>query len=382
MTHLLRPSILSRLRGVLSRAASTYIKYAFGDPPSAPPQIRFGLTALATVRISGRTLNAGNGRWRPHGFVLLAAIAFAVVGCGGSGGNGADGDAEEDLVVDQDGMETTEEIDLPNDNGEGLEQPLDSEEEDILSEDVDEEEEEVGPGCGNGIIEGPEVCDDGNRVTEFCGRWEDCLGDCSLLQADCGNGDVDEGEECDDGNADSMDDCTTSCNINDHGIGAPCECPNCYGLDVVNGPIYGCENVEIPPGSGGELACPHTLVEDYSGYMFHAPEGYCMIYALSCTGDESECEAVVQIGDIETFACPPDYPMFGVSCQGEGRYVIEIRACMRPCDSPAHCRWNAYDEELDDCGQMDCIETPSGYRGCFDARNYFIPMPDLECEFL
>jgi len=325
-----------------------------------------------------RQLNAGNSRW----LVLFTAIVFAAAGCGDRNGKEADFDMQEDFVIDE--INILDEIELSDVDGEqGLEQPLDSGEEDILWEEEDAEEVEVGPGCGNSIIEGPEVCDDGNTVTEFCGRWEDCLGDCSLLQANCGNSRVDEGEECDDGNPDSMDDCTTSCNINDHGIGAPCACPNCSGVDFTAWPILGCENVEIPPGSGGVLACPHTVVEEYSGYRFHAPEGYCTIFALSCSGDESECEAVDEVGDVETFACPPGYPLFGVTCR-EGRYEINFRACMRPCDSPAQCRWNAYDEELDECGQMDCIfsrgDPPS--RACFDERSYTIPSPDLECEFL
>jgi cysteine-rich repeat protein len=324
---------------------------------------------------------AAGSMWRPRGLVLLAVIAFAVAGCGEKQWNGADSDVGMDVILDD--MEIDRDIEPSEVDGEqGPEQPVDSIEEDILRD--EEEEEMVGPGCGNGIIEGPEVCDDGNGATEFCGRWDDCLGDCSLLQASCGNGRLDPGEECDDGNPDDLDDCTTSCNINDHGIGAPCQCENCYGINVTTGPIYGCEGIVIPPGSGGELACVHTLVEGYSGYKFYAPGGYCSIYALRCIGDEIDCAEVQDVGDITTFSCPPGYPYFGVSCQATGGVGIVLKACLRPCDSPAQCRWNAFDENFNECGRMDCIahERDPLFHVCLDARNFIINLPDIDCELL
>jgi len=97
---------------------------------------------------------------------------------------------------------------------------------------------DVVPGCGNGVIETGEQCDDGNAVQED-GCHNDCLiprcgdgitdlgegcddgtdnsntmpdacrTDCRLPY--CGDGVVDTGEECDDGNADNTDDCPVSC---------------------------------------------------------------------------------------------------------------------------------------------------------------------------
>jgi cysteine-rich repeat protein len=320
--------------------------------------------------------------------VLPAMIAFASAGCDGNGKNGTDsgvdGEEEDDTVSDE--LEISDEVEPSELDGQDPVDGVDSME-DPTGEDVlaDEEEEElIGPGCGDGIVEGAEVCDDGNRRTEFCGRWEDCLGDCSLMQGKCGNGRLDPGEECDDGNSDSMDYCTTSCNINDHGIGSPCECPNCYSFYVNRGPIIGCEGVEVPTGSGGELSCVHTFLEAYTGYKFFSPEGYCTIGALKCIGDEIDCQEVENIGDIDTFECPPGYPYFGVSCQGAGGIGIALKLCLRPCSSPAQCRWNGFDEDENECGRHSCIPHANDPERsvCFDNRNFNMILPDIICEFI
>lgn len=62
-------------------------------------------------------------------------------------------------------------------------------------------------GCGNGLDDPGEVCDDGNRDNR-----DGCSGDCLSNEA-CGNGYVDValGESCDDGNVVSGDGCQASC---------------------------------------------------------------------------------------------------------------------------------------------------------------------------
>ncbi|WAS99325.1 DUF4215 domain-containing protein [Nannocystis punicea] len=89
------------------------------------------------------------------------------------------------------------------------------------------------PTCGNGVKEGNEPCDDGNKVdTDACtnacvlatcgdgivwpgeeecddgdnnGPGQPCSADCEL--SECGDGQVGPGETCDDGNDDDTDDC-------------------------------------------------------------------------------------------------------------------------------------------------------------------------------
>ena len=65
----------------------------------------------------------------------------------------------------------------------------------------------VAPGCGNGVREPGEACDDGNRDD-----GDQCSANCLSDEA-CGNGVVDafEGEQCDDGNNVDGDACEGNC---------------------------------------------------------------------------------------------------------------------------------------------------------------------------
>lgn len=60
--------------------------------------------------------------------------------------------------------------------------------------------------CGDGVLQPPEQCDDGNSSS-----LDDCTNEC--LQARCGDGWVQPGEACDDGNTENFDSCTNDCVI-------------------------------------------------------------------------------------------------------------------------------------------------------------------------
>lgn len=91
-------------------------------------------------------------------------------------------------------------------------------------------------GCGDGLVDSGEACDDGNAAdtdgctadcrfarcgdgivwkgVEGCDDQNDvdsdaCRNNCALPT--CGDGSLQEGEECDDGNTDDTDDCTSRC---------------------------------------------------------------------------------------------------------------------------------------------------------------------------
>jgi cysteine-rich repeat protein len=72
----------------------------------------------------------------------------------------------------------------------------------------------AGAVCGNGIREGAEQCDDGNRLS-----GDGCDGDCkgegiippAPAGAVCGNGKREDPEQCDDGNISSGDGCDFAC---------------------------------------------------------------------------------------------------------------------------------------------------------------------------
>jgi cysteine-rich repeat protein len=76
--------------------------------------------------------------------------------------------------------------------------------------------------CGDGVVEGPEVCDDGNAVTELACAYGTrsctacdaaCTRSLSLVGAYCGDGVLNAAEPCDDGDAAAGDGCSSACEI-------------------------------------------------------------------------------------------------------------------------------------------------------------------------
>jgi cysteine-rich repeat protein len=72
----------------------------------------------------------------------------------------------------------------------------------------------VPAGCGNGVFEAGEACDDGNRFGD-----DGCNASCTSDEQ-CGNGVLDVREECDDGGIDPGDGCDASCRL-EHDCGVP-----------------------------------------------------------------------------------------------------------------------------------------------------------------
>jgi cysteine-rich repeat protein len=66
----------------------------------------------------------------------------------------------------------------------------------------------TGAVCGDGVIEGNEVCDDGNTID-----GDGCSSTCTVEGAECGNGIIETGEECDDANTDNGDGCSSVCSL-------------------------------------------------------------------------------------------------------------------------------------------------------------------------
>ena len=62
----------------------------------------------------------------------------------------------------------------------------------------------AGDFCGNGVVEGVEVCDDGNQVNN-----DGCTTGC--IESGCGDGDIDEDEHCDGDPGLAGVGCTTDC---------------------------------------------------------------------------------------------------------------------------------------------------------------------------
>lgn len=62
------------------------------------------------------------------------------------------------------------------------------------------------PACGNGVVEGLELCDDGNTT-----NGDGCSSTCTIELPVCGNGVIEVGETCDDGNTTNGDGCSSVC---------------------------------------------------------------------------------------------------------------------------------------------------------------------------
>lgn len=231
----------------------------------------------------------------------------------------------------------------------------------------------VSATCGNGIVEDTEVCDDGNRETEFPPYdGTECMDVCTMVLADCGNGIVDPGEQCDDGNGDSMDVCTTSCTVNDKAVHDPCTRDSNDLTNVTAGAITGCENV--PDVTGLETGCLKngTLNLGALGRIdLYAPEGECQLIATKCVSGIG-CALADDIGNFDVVtpsSCPTGttFVEFPVTQTGT---TVESRVCNKICESDADCRWNAYDDNRSVPGEYRCQDNPlGGPRFCDENRN-------------
>jgi cysteine-rich repeat protein len=96
------------------------------------------------------------------------------------------------------------------------------------------------PVCSDGVVNGTEVCDDGDLED-----GDGCDSNCTPTA--CGNGIVTFGEECDDGNTDDLDGCDSSCVV---------ECGN-GTLD----PDEHCDDGNATDGDGCESDCTVTVPE-------------------------------------------------------------------------------------------------------------------------
>jgi len=172
--------------------------------------------------------------------------------------------------------------------------------------------------CGNGRLEGSELCDDENQVggdgcTGLCEvepGWE-CLGQPSSCNFTCGNGKVDTNESCDDGNTEPGDGCGAFCTV-EPGFRCPGEPSVCEVHSCGNGIVdagEGCDDANAVDGD-----CCSTVCE------IEPAETVCRSAAGSCDLAES-CDGVNP-------KCPPDLRVpGGVAC----------RPAAGVCDLPETC---------------------------------------------
>lgn len=140
-------------------------------------------------------------------------------------------------------------------------------------------------GCGNGIVEEDELCDDGNKIdgdgcdstclpSSKCGdgmksgieecddgneiNGDDCDSNCTVPA--CGNGIPTNGELCDDGNLNNEDDCTNSCIPGICGDGIPKKVEECDDGNTVAGDE--CDPNCTKPRCGNGIIAPGEFCDD------------------------------------------------------------------------------------------------------------------------
>ncbi|MBI1814828.1 MAG: DUF4215 domain-containing protein [Deltaproteobacteria bacterium] len=107
----------------------------------------------------------------------------------------------------------------------------------------------IPAGCGNGILEPGEACDDGNAY-----GFDTCEADCTLPR--CGNAVLDDSERCDDGNLIDGDGCSSTCQSE----GGPSLCGNGFLNDGER-----CDDGNNIGGDGCEPDCTYTPVSGSVG---------------------------------------------------------------------------------------------------------------------
>ncbi|MBD3311155.1 MAG: DUF4215 domain-containing protein [Candidatus Magasanikbacteria bacterium] len=141
--------------------------------------------------------------------------------------------------------------------------------------------------CGNGSVEGNEVCDDGNVVS-----GDGCSSSC-LSDESCGNSIYDSGEECDDGNTTDGDGCSSGCQFEEDttvcpsssgGGSAPLGIYNAVPHQIdettvmitwnTNMPatarvVYGTDSA-VNYGTSPNYTYPNSTVEDSDKSLFHS----------------------------------------------------------------------------------------------------------------
>jgi len=227
-----------------------------------------------------------------------------------------------------------------------------------------------GPGsCGDGIVDPPEQCDDGN-LTDHDG----CTSDCQV-ETYCGNAIVEYGEECDDGNSVPADGCNSRCETEvgcGNGrleVGEQCDDDNltdgdgCSGLclDEDQGALCGNGILELGEGcddgntTGGDGCGPDCLREDGCG------DGV--------LGGIEECDDGNNVsGDGCSDGCQVEYTCGNGVCEEESFETCE--AC------PADCCPACGNHQLDPGEECDDGNNVSGDGcsvGCSDEE------PGAEC---
>ena len=220
--------------------------------------------------------------------------------------------------------------------------------------------------CGDGVVQAPELCDDGNLVD-----GDGCDSNCT--PTGCGNGVVTAGEQCDDGNLVSGDCCSATC-VNEN---LPPDCSGAFAsVDTMWPP-----NHKFVPVTIGGVVDPDgdPLVLTVTGIRQDEP--------LDATGDGATCPDATGVG-LDAVSLRSER-----SGHGDGRvYHVAFQAvdrCSAVCASEVtvavphdHSPHKSigdggplYDSTAgappctgDACTPVDCVPDPGEVEGCQDEH--------------
>lgn len=240
----------------------------------------------------------------------------------------------------------------------------------------------LGGFCGDGVVNGPEVCDRGilngqeygpdacsydcqagprcgdgiRNGTEECDGTEHCASDCTLERR-CGDGVVDEGEACDYGQfaSDAYGSCTDACEWGPRcGDGTPDvpyeECD--LGAEANDGGYDGCaEDCTLGPQCGDGVLQEEAEEECDNGFNDDA-------YAYDAESCGPDCELPPSCGDGAV------QPAFELCDEGEDNSDTEYNGCTTSCTWGPYCGDGNLDpEEKCDEGLDNTLYSASG-EGC------------------
>lgn len=202
--------------------------------------------------------------------------------------------------------------------------------------------------CGNGLIEGTEICDDGS----LNGSYGFCNSDCSGYDFFCGDGSIAGGEVCDCGTTGSsgLTSGGTSCTVANGVYGAN---PNDTCSWSCGGPASYCGDNIVQTGSGeqcdgendtwdgqlcrfgSERGMPCETSDDCGGFQCGSGTFGFPIWADSCP-ETTVCLA----GANQGFACVDDADCPGSQCSTFETQTTRTRTCADDGEGGDLCQWN------------------------------------------
>jgi cysteine-rich repeat protein len=146
------------------------------------------------------------------------------------------------------------------------------------------------PGCGDGVLRAPELCDDGNKID-----GDGCDSNCT--PTGCGNGILTTGEQCDDGNTTPGDGCSATCNLERCGNGIVDPGENCDDGNLTCGTCSAdCRSFALSRATGTIRAIPGNNIVPGDTFTLNDGVNVPRTFEFTSNGNVSANNIPVDIG--------------------------------------------------------------------------------------